>query len=544
MRAALGRRGRAPRARPACRSRGRRGGAARARARRRPRRRRVAAARDAARRGGRRALRGAARARRERARAGGVPHRRARVLVAAARGRPPRADPAARDRAAGRDARCRARARARAPRARRRHRQRRRSPSRSRASCRGARVVASDRSRAALAVARRRTRARHAPRRRARRRATCWRRSARAAFDLVVANPPYVRRATSSRRWRRRCATTSRAGARRRGGRARRCCARWSPSAPRVLAPGGWLLSRSAQGQARARSRALLDRDGRYTDVVVAATITPASRECRGGRGGGGRGRGQIVIRGGRGARRRGRGERGEERGAAAALRHAAHARALPRCATCRRWPTSAPRSGAASTSAREVSPSADGHEVIVEARDLTSDRGALRAGEDHARVVPRCSGPLLARFGHARVSTPGGCAIGARPVDLHLAGLERWARSSRVATATSRPRRRGCAARSIVLDFPSVGATAEADDGGGARRRHDRDRERGARARDRVLATRARAHGRADRGRGHVARRRSRGAPSSRGVEHDGHPRPHRGRDASWSPRPSPAAR
>src|SRR5205807_3034367 len=32
--------------------------------------------------------------------------------------------------------------------------------------------------------------------------------------------------------------------------------------------------------------------------------------------------------------------------------------------------------------------------------------------------------GPLLARFGKARVSLPGGCAIGARPIDLHLAAL------------------------------------------------------------------------------------------------------------------------
>ena len=32
--------------------------------------------------------------------------------------------------------------------------------------------------------------------------------------------------------------------------------------------------------------------------------------------------------------------------------------------------------------------------------------------------------GPLLARFGEADVSLPGGCAIGARPVDLHLQGL------------------------------------------------------------------------------------------------------------------------
>src|SRR5213082_1003324 len=34
--------------------------------------------------------------------------------------------------------------------------------------------------------------------------------------------------------------------------------------------------------------------------------------------------------------------------------------------------------------------------------------------------------GPLVARFGRARVSLPGGCAIGARPIDQHLKGLER----------------------------------------------------------------------------------------------------------------------
>src|SRR5580704_17731084 len=33
--------------------------------------------------------------------------------------------------------------------------------------------------------------------------------------------------------------------------------------------------------------------------------------------------------------------------------------------------------------------------------------------------------GPLVARCGHARVSLPGGCAIGARPIDLHIKGLE-----------------------------------------------------------------------------------------------------------------------
>ena len=33
--------------------------------------------------------------------------------------------------------------------------------------------------------------------------------------------------------------------------------------------------------------------------------------------------------------------------------------------------------------------------------------------------------GPLLARYGYAEVSLPGGCAIGTRPVDLHIEGLK-----------------------------------------------------------------------------------------------------------------------
>ena len=51
--------------------------------------------------------------------------------------------------------------------------------------------------------------------------------------------------------------------------------------------------------------------------------------------------------------------------------------------------------------------------------------------------------GPLVARTGHARVSLPGGCAIGARPVDMHLKGPRRSrARPSTWRTAMSSPRR------------------------------------------------------------------------------------------------------
>ncbi len=69
--------------------------------------------------------------------------------------------------------------------------------------------------------------------------------------------------------------------------------------------------------------------------------------------------------------------------------------------------------------------------------------------------------GPLLARMGEARVSLPGGCAIGARPVDLHLKGLEQMGAVIRIeggyviATAPG-----GLRGTTIVMPFPSVGAT------------------------------------------------------------------------------------
>jgi len=68
--------------------------------------------------------------------------------------------------------------------------------------------------------------------------------------------------------------------------------------------------------------------------------------------------------------------------------------------------------------------------------------------------------GPLLARFGHARVSLPGGCAIGARPINLHLKGLEALGAKITLdhgyveATATEL---RGA---KISFDIPTVGGT------------------------------------------------------------------------------------
>lgn len=68
--------------------------------------------------------------------------------------------------------------------------------------------------------------------------------------------------------------------------------------------------------------------------------------------------------------------------------------------------------------------------------------------------------GPLLARHGKVKIALPGGCAIGTRPIDLHLKGFEALGaninfKSGDVIATSSRLR-----GNHIYLDFPSVGAT------------------------------------------------------------------------------------
>src|SRR5690349_13995613 len=72
---------------------------------------------------------------------------------------------------------------------------------------------------------------------------------------------------------------------------------------------------------------------------------------------------------------------------------------------------------------------------------------------------------PLLARFGAARVSLPGGCAIGARPIDLHLKALEALGADVEMDAGYINARARGDRLQGgrIVLSSPSVGATETA---------------------------------------------------------------------------------
>jgi len=68
--------------------------------------------------------------------------------------------------------------------------------------------------------------------------------------------------------------------------------------------------------------------------------------------------------------------------------------------------------------------------------------------------------GPLVARFGRARVSTPGGCAIGSRPVDLHLEGLQKLGARVRIVHGYVEAEAEKLHGTRLSLDFPSVGAT------------------------------------------------------------------------------------
>jgi UDP-N-acetylglucosamine 1-carboxyvinyltransferase len=103
-----------------------------------------------------------------------------------------------------------------------------------------------------------------------------------------------------------------------------------------------------------------------------------------------------------------------------------------------------------------------------VKDNELEIDMGGLNKSEGEYDLVSRMRasffimGPLLARTGHAKVYMPGGCTIGARPVDLHLKGFEALGVevSSKEDYIEAHVGPGGLTGASVYLDFPSVGAT------------------------------------------------------------------------------------
>ncbi len=107
----------------------------------------------------------------------------------------------------------------------------------------------------------------------------------------------------------------------------------------------------------------------------------------------------------------------------------------------------------------KRESPSGKPGQLYLRADSITE----LKAPYDLVKTM-RASflvlGPLLSRFGQATVSTPGGCAIGTRPVNLHLKGLTQMGASIELVHGYVQARAKRLYGTRIYLDLPSVGAT------------------------------------------------------------------------------------
>jgi UDP-N-acetylglucosamine 1-carboxyvinyltransferase len=101
-----------------------------------------------------------------------------------------------------------------------------------------------------------------------------------------------------------------------------------------------------------------------------------------------------------------------------------------------------------------------DGNTVTVDASgELSTEAPIEYVRKMRASVL--VLGPLLARYGHAKVALPGGCAIGSRPIDQHLKGFEAMGAEVTVGNGYIETEVKGrLKGAKIYFDVPSVGAT------------------------------------------------------------------------------------
>lgn len=100
-----------------------------------------------------------------------------------------------------------------------------------------------------------------------------------------------------------------------------------------------------------------------------------------------------------------------------------------------------------------------DKNEVVIDAsRQLEIEAPYEYVSKMRASIV--VMGPLLARNGHAKVAMPGGCAIGKRPIDLHLKGFQALGAEIIQKDGYIEAIADELRGNNIYLDFPSVGAT------------------------------------------------------------------------------------
>ncbi len=97
-------------------------------------------------------------------------------------------------------------------------------------------------------------------------------------------------------------------------------------------------------------------------------------------------------------------------------------------------------------------------HEVEISAGNLVPEAPYDLVRTMRASVL--CLGPLLAKLGRAKVALPGGCAIGSRPVDLHLRALEQMGARFNLESGYIMGACKRLRGAHIVFDFPTVGGT------------------------------------------------------------------------------------
>ncbi len=100
-----------------------------------------------------------------------------------------------------------------------------------------------------------------------------------------------------------------------------------------------------------------------------------------------------------------------------------------------------------------------DGHQVSVDASHIHSQMAPYELVRT-MRASILALGPLLARFGHAEVSLPGGCAIGARPVNLHIDGLRKMGAQINVENGYIKAKADRLKGAHLVMDMVSVTGT------------------------------------------------------------------------------------
>ncbi|MGP1441317.1 MAG: UDP-N-acetylglucosamine 1-carboxyvinyltransferase [Anaerovoracaceae bacterium] len=106
-----------------------------------------------------------------------------------------------------------------------------------------------------------------------------------------------------------------------------------------------------------------------------------------------------------------------------------------------------------------KVNPDFGSNAISLNAEKITSNETPQELVR-RMRASILTMGPLLARFGSARVPLPGGCAIGARPIDLHLKGFESMGAEIERGIGYVEAKATKLHGARIYLDFPSVGAT------------------------------------------------------------------------------------